>query len=90
MAAKTSKYIWFSITAAILVYTAVLTVRNLVTMISLNHRIGLLEEQRDMFQARITEDSTMLERLNYDEFLEQYARERFHMQRENEYIYIIE
>ena len=59
-------------------------------MISLNHRIGLLEEQRDMYQARITEDSTMLERLNYDEFLEQYARERFHMQRENEYIYIVE
>ena len=78
MAAKTSKYIWFSITVAILVYTAVLTVRNLATMISLNHRIGLLEEQRDMYQARITEDSTMLERLNYDEFLEQYARERFH------------
>ena len=73
-----------------MVYTAVLTVRNLVTMISLNHRIGLLEEQRDLFQERITEDSTMLERLNYDEFLEQYARERFHMQRENEYIYIIE
>lgn len=90
MAGKTSKYIWFSITVAILVYTAVLTVRNLVTMISLNHRIGLLEEQRDLFQERITEDSTMLERLNYDEFLEQYARERFHMQRENEYIYIIE
>lgn len=90
MAGKTSKYIWFSITIAILVYTAVLTVRNLVTMISLHHRISLLEEQRDMYQARITEDSTMLERLNYDEFLEQYARERFHMQRENEYIYIIE
>ena len=90
MAAKTSKYIWFSITVARLVYTAVLTVRNLATMISLNHRIGLLEEQRDMYQARITEDSTMLERLNYDEFLEQYARERFHMQRENEYIYIVE
>ena len=90
MAAKTSKYIWFSITVAILVYTAVLTVRNLATMISLNHRIGLLEEQRDMYQARITEDSTMLERLNYDEFLEQYARERFHMQRENDYIYIVE
>ena len=26
----------------------------------------------------------------YDEYLEQYARERFHMQRPNEYIYIIE
>ena len=25
-----------------------------------------------------------------DEYLEQYAREKFHMQRPNEYIYIIE
>jgi cell division protein FtsB len=49
-----------------------------------------LEEQGEQFQARITEDSTMLERLKYDEYLEQYARERFHMQRPNEHIYIIE
>lgn len=90
MGRRTGKYVWFTITAAIFLYTAVLTVRNFVTMVSLRHRIGLLEEQRDMYQSRITEDSTMLERLNYDEFLEQYARERFHMQRENEYIYIIE
>lgn len=90
MAGKTSKYIWFSITAAVFIYTAALTVRNLMNMISLHHRIGLLEDQRDMFQNRITEDSTMFERLNYDEFLEQYARERFHMQRDDEYIYIIE
>ena len=90
MRERAGKYIWMGITAAIFLYTAVLTVRNFITMVSLRHRIGLLEEQRDIYQARITEDSTMLERLNYDEFLEQYARERFHMQRENEYIYIIE
>ena len=87
---KIGRYVWLTITAVICVYTAVLTVRNLVSVISLRHRIGLLEEQRDLYQSRITEDSTMLERLNYDEFLEQYARERFHMQRANEYIYIIE
>ena len=90
MSVKMSKYVWRTITAVIFVYTAFLTVRNLVTVISLRHRIGLLEDQRDLYQARITEDSTMLERLNYDEFLEQYARERFHIQRANEYIYIIE
>ena len=32
----------------------------------------------------------MLRRLDYDEYLEQYAREKFHMQRPNEYIYIME
>ena len=90
MREKIGRYVWLTVTAVIFVYTAVLTVRNLVSVISLRHRISLLEEQRDLYQNRITEDSTMLERLNYDEFLEQYARERFHMQRANEYIYIIE
>lgn len=85
-----SKRIWQCVTAVIFIYTAVLTVRNLITTIKMRHRISRLEEQRDHYRARIEEDSAMLERLNYDEFLEQYARERFHMQRSNEHIYIVE
>lgn len=76
--------------AVVIVYTAVLTVRNLFTVITVKYRMGHLREQKELFQARITEDSTMLERLKYDEYLEQYARERFHMQRPNEFIYIVE
>ena len=64
--------------------------RNLFTMIKVRHRTSRLEEQRDHYRARIQEDSVMLAQLNYDEFLEKYARERFHMQRPNEFIYIIE
>lgn len=81
---------WQVLTAVIIIYTAMLTVRNLVRMVKIQSRISLLEEQRDFFQQRISEDSTLLERLNYDEYLEQYAREKFHMQRPNEYIYILE
>lgn len=81
---------WQVLTAAIIIYTAMLTVRNLVRMVKIQSRISLLEDQRDFFQQRISEDSTLLERLNYDEYLEQYAREKFHMQRPNEYIYILE
>lgn len=87
---KVSKRVWFCLTAVIFIYTAVLSVRNLVTVIRVNYRTNQLEQQRDLYQARITEDSTMLERLKYDEYLEQFAREKFHMQRPNEYIYIIE
>ena len=79
-----------AITAVILIYTATLTVRNLFTMIKVRHRTSRLEEQRDHYRARIQEDSAMLAQLNYDEFLEKYARERFHMQRPNEFIYIME
>ena len=90
MALNISKKIWLCVTAVIFIYTAVMTVRNLITTIKTRHRIARLEEQRDHYRARIAEESTMLERLNYDEFLEQYARERFHMQRPNEFIYIME
>ena len=85
-----SKKIWLAVTAVILIYTATLTVRNLFTMIKVRHRTSRLEEQRDHYRARIQEDSAMLAQLNYDEFLEKYARERFHMQRPNEFIYIME
>ena len=90
MSSKISKKIWFCVTAVIFVYTAVLTVRNLITAIKVNYRTSNLEEQRDHYRARIQEDSTMLERLKYDEYLEQYARENFHMQRADELIYIVE
>lgn len=90
MASGFSKRVWQVLTAVIIVYTAVLTVRNLVRMIKVQSRIAVLEDQKDYFKARIAEDSTLLERLNYDEYLEQYAREKFHMQRANEYIYILE
>ena len=87
---KIAKRIWQGLLAVIIIYTAFLIVRNLFTVIQVKHRIGLLEDQHEEFQASITEDSTMLEHLKYNEYLEQYARERFHMQRSDEYIYIIE
>lgn len=90
MSSKWSSRIWFGVTAVIFIYTAVLTVRNLVTFIKTEHRISRLEEQRNHYQNRIREDSTILEQLKYDEYLERYARERYHMQRPNEYIYIVE
>ena len=74
---KVSRKIWLGITAVIFVYTAVLTVRNLITVIKVEHRIGRLEDQQEMFRQ-------------YDEYLEQYAREKFHMQRSDEHVYIME
>ena len=85
-----SKYLWTGLTAVVFIYTAVVTVRNLITIVRVNSRISRLEEQYDLYRARIEQDSTLLERLNYDEYLEQYARERFHMQKSDEYIYIVE
>lgn len=85
-----SKYIWLGLVAVVLMYTVVLTVRNLIVIVRVNSRISNLEEQRDMFRERVEQDSTLLEQLKYDEYLEQYAREKFHMQRASEHIYIVE
>ena len=87
---KITKKIWQISMAVVIIYTAFLTLRNLYTVVTVKHRMSGLRDLQELFQARITEDSTMLERLNYDEYLEQYARERFHMQRPNEFIYIME
>ena len=57
---------------------------------SVHHRIRLLKREKAIYEKRIAEDSILLEKLQYDEYLEQYAREHYHMQRHNEDVYIIE
>lgn len=90
MKQRLSKYLWLGATAVIFIYTAVVTVRNLVIIVRVNSRIARLEKQYDLYRGRIDQDSTLLEQLKYDEYLEQFAREKFHMQRANENIYIVE
>lgn len=85
-----SKYLWLGVTAVIFIYTAIVTVRNLIVIVRVNSRISHLEEQYDLYRSRVDQDSTLLEQLKYDEYLEQFAREKFHMQRADEYIYIVE
>lgn len=81
---------WMIATAIIFVYTAALTVRNVITLIRVNHSASLLEQQCDIFTERIRQDSTMLEHLRYDEYLEEYARDRYHMQRVGESVFVVE
>ena len=85
-----SKYLWLGLTTVIFIYTAVVIVRNLVVIVRVNSRISNLEEQYDLYRSRVDQDSTLLEQLKYDEYLEQFAREKFHMQRADEHIYIVE
>ena len=86
---KLTKKIWQIAMGVVIVYTAVLTVRNLFTVITVKHRMSRLEEQGEQFQARITEDSTMLENLKYDEYIEAYAREHYNLQKRDETVYIL-
>lgn len=47
------------------------------------------DRERAYYSEKIEQDSALLERLRYDDFLEEYARENYHMQRRGEHVYII-
>ena len=89
MKIQLGKGFWVTLTALIIIFTLFFIGRNLVTVIKVGHRIRLLKREKELYEKRIAEDSTLLENLKYDEYLEQYAREQFHMQRRNEDVYFI-
>ncbi len=71
-------------------FMIVMIVRNAIHAISIQLQIGELAELRSEYQDSITRDSTIVERIKYDEELERYARENYYMQHPNEEIFIIE
>ncbi len=73
----------------IILFTLFFIGRNLVTSVKIIRRINQLEREKMIYEKRIAEDSTLLDQLQYDEYLEQYAREHYHMQRKNEDVYIM-
>ncbi len=62
---------------------------SIVERIDTKQHISELESQRDYLQQQITADSTLLENLKNDDFLEQYAREHFLMKRPGETLYLL-
>lgn len=63
---------------------------NIVQCFRLRRDIKVLEREIERYRVRIEADSTMLENLKYDEYVEAYAREHYHLQKRNETVYIIE
>ena len=63
--------------------------RNLLDRMRLKENIEELESQKEYYLQRIEDDSTMIENLKDDEFLEQYAREQYLMKRDGEVVYVI-
>lgn len=56
----------------------------------LKDEIKELESQKSFYLERIREDSTIIEKLKDDDFLEQYARENFLMKRDSDFVYVME
>ena len=80
---------WIVATAAIVVFTVFMVGRNALHAVKIKRQINVLTRERAYYSEKIEQDSTLLERLRYDDFLEEYARENYHMQRRAEHVYII-
>ncbi len=75
---------------AIMVFMVYVIGRGVIHAFSISLEIGELEKLRNEYQDDITRDSTILERLKFDDELERYARENYYMQHPNEELFIIE
>lgn len=62
---------------------------NLIEAWRLKQKINALEVQETYYRQKIAEDSTVLENLKDDRYLEQYAREHYLMKRKEETIYLV-
>ncbi|MBU2525258.1 MAG: septum formation initiator family protein [Bacteroidetes bacterium] len=56
----------------------------------LDQEIEQLEKKRDFFSGEIQSDRDAIENLKDAEKLEEFAREKYYMKRDNEDVYIIE
>ena len=79
MSFEVGRKFWIAATAVIVVVTLFVVGRNSLHAVKIKRQINAMIEQ----------DSTLLERLQYDDYLEEYARENYHMQRRGEHVYII-
>jgi len=77
-------------TALIVAFTVFIVGRNALHAVRIRRQINALNREKEAYRAKIAEDSALLENLRYDEYLEEYARERFRMQRPGDHVYIIE
>lgn len=89
MTLRLGKRFWVVMTAIILVFTVFVVGRNLLHAVKIRRQIGVLEREREHYNRKIMQDSMLLDQLRYDDYLEQYAREHYHMQRRGEHVYIL-
>ncbi|MBR5820414.1 MAG: septum formation initiator family protein [Alistipes sp.] len=89
MKLEISRRFWIISTAIVVLFTLVFLGQNLLHALSLKRDIARLEEEQEQYQERILRDSTLVEQLRHDDYLEEFAREQFGMQRKDEEVFII-
>lgn len=87
---KGKEYAWRIILVSVVVLGIILIGRPLISLIRTSLEIRELNREKALYEASIRRDSLLMENLKNDEFLEQYAREKYFMQGKGEQVFIVE
>lgn len=90
MKIRPGRKFWIAATAIIVVLTLFVVWRNALHAVKIKGQINALLREELFYRERIAQDSALVEQLRYDDYLEEYARENYHMQRRDEHVYIVE
>lgn len=85
---KIAKYVIVAV--VFIVWVGFLDIHNFKSQVEYRMKIREMEEEKAYYQDKIKEDSTRLHELNTnDENLEKYAREKYHMKKKGEEIFLV-
>ena len=90
MKIRPGRKFWIAATAIIVVLTLFVVGRTALHAVKIKGQINALLREELFYRERIAQDSALVEQLRYDDYLEEYARENYHMQRRDEHVYIVE
>ncbi len=89
MASKLTKPLWILLTVTIVGITAFTLARNLLHIAKIGRQLRTLRKEGEAYRQQIEADSTLIEQLRYDDYLEQYAREHFNMRKKGERVFMM-
>ena len=84
------KNIYFIIIVSFIIWMLFFDINSYLVHRELNKNILKLEKQKDFYKEGIKEDTKELNKIKTDSGLEEYAREKLFMKKEDEEIFIIE
>ncbi|MBT8318429.1 MAG: septum formation initiator family protein [Lutibacter sp.] len=84
----TNKYIIFAL--FFIVWMFFFDENSFLNHLEFDKEINKLNAEKEYYQKEINQDKELIEKLKNKEELEKFAREEYHMKKENEEIYLIE
>lgn len=81
---------WITLTGGMAIYTIHTSIDTLANKHITDEKSEALDSRIARYEAQIAADSTFIENMKNPKFMERYAREHFHMQREGEMVYLTE